>query len=297
MAPRDPGWRALARAITTDARVVRLRRLRGAGATDAFDVTLDQPPWRVVVKLYRDHDDAAPLEWNRLKIAQRVTVPVPEPIAADFDAVWFDKPCVVMSRLPGRPDVTPKHVDSWVEGLAQALADLHQTPLDPTEGAVTGPPWAEMLPPSASELDSLTAAAVRAVTARLPSLTPDRVFTHGDFHPGNVLWHRGRISGLVDWGAEQFGSRWAELAFCRTEVCLLVGPDIADRLADAYSTIVGDGSSELAVYEILYVFLSRQYAAKALDAYREQGHAVNVELSLSRLDEQLRRALQRLDEQ
>ena len=297
MAPRDPGWRALANAITIDARVVRLRRLRGAGATDAFDVTLDQPPWRVVVKLYRDHDNAAPLEWSRLKLAQRVTVPVPEPIAADLDSVWFGKPCVVMSRLPGRPDVTPKHVDSWVEGLAQALGDLHQTPLDGTEGAVTEPPWAEILRPSAGELDSLTAAAVSAVTARLHSLTPEHVFTHGDFHPGNVLWHRGRISGVVDWSAAQLGSRWAELAYCRTEVCLLLGPDIADRLAHAYSEIVGDASSELAVYDVIYVFLSRQYAAKALDAYREQGHAANLELSLARLDEQLRRAMQRLDEQ
>jgi hypothetical protein len=80
-------------------------------------------------------------------------------------------------------------------------------------------------------------------------------------------------------------------------VCLLLGPDIADRLGDTYSTIVGNDSDDLAIYDVMYMFLSRKYAAKALDAYREQGHAANVELSLARLDEQLRRALQRLDEQ
>jgi aminoglycoside phosphotransferase (APT) family kinase protein len=197
----------------------------------------------------------------------------------------------------GHPDVTPKNVDSWVEGLAQALADLHETPLDGAEGAITGPPWAEIWPPVAGEHDSLTAAAVIAVTARLPSLTSEHVFTHGDFHPGNVLWHRGRISGVVDWSAAGLGSRWAELAYCRTEVCLLLGPDIADRLANAYSDIVGDASHELAIYDVMFVFLSRQYAAKALDAYREQGHTVSLELSLARLDEQLRRAMQRVDKQ
>lgn len=41
-----------------------------------------------------------------------------------------------MSRLPGRPDLTPKDVDSWVGALAQALAlaEVHETPLDGAEG-------------------------------------------------------------------------------------------------------------------------------------------------------------------
>ena len=227
--------------------------------TDAYDVTLDRTPHRVVVKIYRDGDDTAPLEWSRLEFAQRVTAPVPRPIAADLDSVWFGRPAVVMSRLPGRPDLTPKDVNSWVGALAQALAELHETPLDGARGAVTRPPQAETWRPPAGEHDRLTAAAVNAVTARLPSLTSDRVFTHGDFHPGNVLWHRGRISGVVDWSAARLDSRWYDLAYCRAAVCLLLGPDIADRLADAYSDIVGGTSDELAVYDLMCVLSGRHY--------------------------------------
>ena len=115
----------------------------------------------------------------------------------------------------------------------------------------------------------------------LPSLTSERVFTHGDFHPGNVLWRLGRISGVVDWSAARLDARWCELAYCRAEVCLLLGPDIADRLADAYSNIVGETSDELPVYDLMCVFSSRYYAAESLDAYREQGHAPNSQLSLA----------------
>src|SRR6478752_1913856 len=141
MALRHLGWKALAEAVAPDARVTRLRRLAGAGMTDAYDVTLDRTPRRVVVKLYRDRDGdgTAPLEWSRLEFAQRVALPVPEPIVADLESVWFGTPTVVMSRLPGRPDLTPKDVDSWVGALAQALAALHETPLDGAEGAVTLP--------------------------------------------------------------------------------------------------------------------------------------------------------------
>src|SRR5947209_6317861 len=117
MSPRHPGWQALAEAVAPGARVTRLRRLAGAGMTDAYDVTLDRAPRRVVVKLYRDGDGTAPLEWSRLGFAQRVALPVPETIVADLEAVWFDSPTVVMSRLPGRPDLMPKDVESSVGAL------------------------------------------------------------------------------------------------------------------------------------------------------------------------------------
>ena len=61
MSPRHPGWKALAEAVAPGARVTRLRRLAGAGMTDAYDVTLDRAPRRVVVKLYPDGDGTAPL--------------------------------------------------------------------------------------------------------------------------------------------------------------------------------------------------------------------------------------------
>jgi aminoglycoside phosphotransferase (APT) family kinase protein len=296
MSRRHSGWKALAEAVAPGARVTRLRRLTGgAGGTDAYDVTLDRAPRRVVVKLYPDGDGSASSEWSRLEFAQRVAAPVPEAIAADLESVWFGRPAVVMSCLPGRPDVTPKDADSWVAGLAQVLSQLHQTALTGIAGVFTPPPPVETWDPPAGEHDALTAAAVSTVTARLPLLSSERVFTHGDFHPGNVLWHRGGISGVVDWSAARLGARWSELAYCRADVCLLLGPDVADRLADAYSAIVGDTSDDLAVYDVMWLFNIRHYAQVALGAYREQGHASNLQLSFAHLDEQLRRVLRRLD--
>ena len=77
-------------------------------------------------------------------------------------------------------------------------------------------------------------------------------------------------------------------------MCLLLGPDVADRLADAYSGIVGATSDDLAVYDLIWAFNMRQHAQTALGAYREQGHVPNHQSSLARLDEQMRRAMHRL---
>jgi aminoglycoside phosphotransferase (APT) family kinase protein len=295
MSRRHPGWKALAEALAPGARVTRLRRLTGGGGgTDAYDVTLDRAPRRVVVKLYPDGDGTASSEWSRLECAQRVAAQVPEPVAADLESVWFGKPVVVMSWLAGRPDVTPKDTDSWVAALAQTLTQIHETVLDGTAGVLTPSPPVETWRPESGEDHPLSAAAVSAVAARLPSLSSERVFAHGDFHPGNVLWQRGRISGVVDWSAARLDARWSELAYCRADVCLLLGPDVADRLADAYSDIVGVTSDDLAVYDVMWLFNIRHYAQLALDAYREQGHASNLQMSLAHLDEQLRRELRRL---
>ena len=295
MSRRHPGWNALAEAVAPGARVTRLRRLTGgAGGTDAFDVTLDRAPRRVVVKLFPDGDSTAASEWARLTFAQRVAAPVPEAIAADLEPVWFGGPAVVMSWLPGRPDVTPTDTDAWVAGLAQTLSQIHETVLDGAAGVLRPSPPVEAWHPDGGDDHPLTAAAVSAVTSRLPSLSSERVFTHGDFHPGNVLWHRGRISGVVDWSAARLDARWSELAYCRADLCLLLGPDVADRLADAYSDIVGVTSDDLAVYDVMWLFNIRHHAQVALGAYREQGHASNLQMSLAHLDEQLRRILRRL---
>jgi aminoglycoside phosphotransferase (APT) family kinase protein len=275
--------------------VTRLRRLAGgAGGTDAFVVTLDRPPGRVVAKLFREGDDTAPSEWSRLRFAQRVTAPVPRTIAADLESLWFGRPAIVMSWLPGHPDVTPKNPDAWVAALADTLSHFHETALDGAEQALPPPTRAETWEPPEGEHDPLTAAAVSVVTARLPSLSSEPVFTHGDFHPGNVLWQGGSITGVVDWSAARLEARWSELAYCRADVCLILGPDVADHLADAYCDIVGGTSDELAVYDLIWLFNIRDNAEVALDAYRGQGHVPDYGLSLSHINEQLRRVLTRL---
>jgi len=272
-----------------------MHRLVGGGSADAYDVTLDRAPGRVVVKVFRDGDDTAAREWSRLEFAQRVTTPVPEPITADLESTWFGRPAIVMSRLAGRPEVAPEDVDSWIGALARALADLHETPLNGAEGLLTQPPIADTWRPPAGRHDSLTSRAVDAVRAHLPSLASEHVFTHGDFNPSNVLWDRGRVSGVVDWSAARLDTRWSELAYCRASVSLLLGPDVADRLTDAYTDIVGHASDEeLAVYDLMSVS-TRHYTRESLDVDGQLGHTPDYEVAVAHLDEYLRRALNRLD--
>ena len=48
-----------------------------------------------------------------------------------------------------------------------------------------------------------------------PILDDDRAFIHRDFYPGNVLWQRKMVSGLVDWEAASVGPHSMDVAHCR----------------------------------------------------------------------------------
>jgi aminoglycoside phosphotransferase (APT) family kinase protein len=63
------------------------------------------------------------------------------------------------------------------------------------------------------------------------------VFIHRDFHPGNVLWTGARPSAIVDWLHGCLGPASVDIAHCRLNLWLDIGPQAADGLLDAYRAI------------------------------------------------------------
>ena len=61
---------------------------------------------------------------------------------------------------------------------------------------------------------------------------------HRDFHPGNVLWRRGRVSGVVDWQGACTGPAAADVAHCRVNL-LTFGTGTAERFTAFWQQAVG----------------------------------------------------------
>jgi aminoglycoside phosphotransferase (APT) family kinase protein len=61
-----------------------------------------------------------------------------------------------------------------------------------------------------------------------PPLVEQRLI-HRDYHPGNVLWRRGRVSGIVDWQSASVGSPEADVAHCRSNLVDHFSIAAADR--------------------------------------------------------------------
>ena len=56
-----------------------------------------------------------------------------------------------------------------------------------------------------------------------------RGLVHRDFHPGNVLWADGAVTGLVDWASAELGHPHADIGHCRWNLARVHGLGVADR--------------------------------------------------------------------
>lgn len=219
--------------------VVRARRMPGASSTAVHLLTLEGGR-NVVLRRYawpgflESEPVAAEREVEVLTFASAHGLPVPDLLAADVtgadigDAV----PAMVMARVPGTAVADPD-----VHRMAEAAARLHDV-----EASALGHGYFRWF-----DGDAWTPENARdtelwqwASSMRARPLPPFRgVLIHRDFHPGNVLWLRGQVSGIVDWANGCRGPAGVDVATCRGELMRIRGRDAADDFAAAYVSITG----------------------------------------------------------
>jgi aminoglycoside phosphotransferase (APT) family kinase protein len=296
MAVDHPGWTAAVAESVPGASVRGVRRIGGGMAAETF--AIDTTDGAVVVKRFgRRRPQAARSEWERLRFAQRVDAPVPRPLALDTEGRWFDLPALAMTRLPGRLNLTPTDVDGWLQRLAYALVAIHDTDTTGAEGPLLRPSWVRAWrPPELRSPSPLTDHTVAAIQRRLPGVSWQPVLIHGDFHPGNTLWRDGQLTGIVDWYESRLGPASFELARCRVDVALLLGPAAADRLTHHYAAIGGAEPADVPVFDLILGLDAVRKQTRMLRGYRQQGVVVDPERFTARATAFLHHALAELGE-
>ena len=188
----------------------------------------DQPPDPGVVE-----NEAAALTL----LASVPGLRAPALVAADPTGSMADVPAVVMRRLPGRDELAPSDIDAFVDGLVVTLRAIHAVGIGPGVLADYRPWGLDRLgdPPPWSRRPAVWRRAFEI--ARHPSPEHPAVLCHRDFHPGNVLWHHGRVSGVVDWTHACRGPAAADVAHCRLNLALLFGPEVADAFGRRYGRL------------------------------------------------------------
>jgi aminoglycoside phosphotransferase (APT) family kinase protein len=193
---------------------------------------------QVVLKRFTDPDwgDAQGIVRNEaaaLAAVEASVVPAPRllgasPEGADTEGV----PSLLMTRAPGRVWLTSHDLDAWIRQLATLLPSLHAGAAD----AWTRQPRdldALTVPASARRPEVWTAAKSVIATARPPG---DAVFVHGDYQHFNVLWSRGRLSALVDWGSSRIAPPDLDVGHCRLNLAVLYSAEVAERFRHVYES-------------------------------------------------------------
>lgn len=269
--------------------VARARRMTGGVSSFVHEVVLADGD-RVVLRRTFDEPglDLGSARAEREVVALgRLTASdlTPRLLAADIGGERCGLPAVLTTRVPGRPWVAPGGlVTAWVDGLAAALRSVPDLAGPASDLSTLAPtePWLDAvdLPPPWTGVPDAWAWALDVARDGLPPGSADRL-VHRDLHPANVLFHRRRLSGIVDWEATCRGPAELDVARCRVQVAFLAGPDAADallaRVADlapaygpAWDAVVAcelsPWTEELLVYNRIGASLTLAGIRSALDA-------------------------------
>jgi aminoglycoside phosphotransferase (APT) family kinase protein len=170
---------------------------------------------------------------------ERCEIPTPQLLAADTTGEQTGTPAIVMTRMPGRLQWSPDDLEPWLHELANVLPRLHETPTAPSDGVQSFQPYQPVSwdPPPWMQNPKLWDRALEVFHG--PRLDSDAVFIHRDYHPGNVLWRRGRVSGVVDWQAASVGPRTVDVVHCRGNLLSRFGAEVADRFLAIWQSLTG----------------------------------------------------------
>jgi hypothetical protein len=230
----------LARSIGATTRDLDIVRMKGSTSSSVFLIQCSQrfKPERFVLRVL-DHQawlaeepDLAAHEAAALEEAQKAGLRAPSLVAYAPDDIGFGAPAVLMSFVEGHIDLRPSDFQGWLDGLASELASIHRRTANALWRYHSWVDNVELTPPAWTTIPRMWEHAIALVRSPEPDAHP--VFIHRDYHPTNVLWHKGAVTGVVDWINACQDSAGVAVAHCRTNLAMMFGPATADRFLQTY---------------------------------------------------------------
>jgi aminoglycoside phosphotransferase (APT) family kinase protein len=181
-------------------------------------------------------------------VAASLPIPVPVPLRAGQPGRGYPWRWSVLPWLTGTTadECNPHSDQAGVFG--NFLAALHRpAPADAPRNPLRGVPLRDRMNEILAERISRVATNTSLLTPRVMAIWNEALATpidvldtwiHGDPHPGNVLVHDGRISGVIDWGDMAAGDRATDLA----SIWMMFEDIEARRTAAAHCGAVSDAT-------------------------------------------------------
>jgi aminoglycoside phosphotransferase (APT) family kinase protein len=172
-------------------------------------------------------------EMAALKVAAQGQTKAPKFIAYEPDASRYGYALLMMEALEGEVILQPSDMADWLKQSAESLAAIHQidAPNFPWRyfpyfdlASCSIPKWAAKPQNWQKALEIL----------RSPEPHSPSCFIHRDYHPANILWQNGKLSGVVDWPSACIGTAGLDVAHMRVNLVSLYDYRVADAFLAAY---------------------------------------------------------------
>ena len=186
-------------------------------------------------------------EWEGLpRISPNLTFPVPVPRRLGEPGNGYPWRWSVVPWISGERAFEAPLTEAGARDLGLAIAQIQLTyaadaPVNPYRSG-TLEDVAELFDArvgaavAAGDLSAGQGDGLRAIfEAGAATPEPSRTWGHLDLHGANILTHRGRLAGILDWGDAASADPATDLG----QACVLVGRDKVDALLGAYGTADG----------------------------------------------------------
>ena len=222
--------------------LVNFKRLEGGVSSDVFQIEIELD--KTLKKLVLRSEGGPPAEntikteFELLKILHETEIPCAEPLFLDTSCKILDKNFMLMSQLEGSIDIPDRENLSSIKEMARNLRCIHETntsflpnlPLriDPLEDLFDYLPHGK----NGDKLKKFLS------TKNNTEYKGTRVFLHGDYWPGNILWKQKKITGIVDWEYAAIGDPFSDLAVTSLELRYEYGVKGMEELLEIYSSFL-----------------------------------------------------------
>jgi hypothetical protein len=225
--------------------VVDVVSMRGGASASMHRVSVRDAQGRVrevVLRRYlrpeqqAEQPSCALIEANALTHVASASFLTPELLGVDAAGATAGAPAVLMSRLDGQPRWEGKR-RHWPGELVELAMAIHDLPV-PDPGVVRDfALYAQRsyAPPRWASDPTVWERAAEIFHGPVPG--PRRLI-HRDFYPGNVLWRRSHLAGVVDWESASVGPPAFDVAHCRLNF-FYATPDLAEHLLLAWEQATG----------------------------------------------------------
>jgi aminoglycoside phosphotransferase (APT) family kinase protein len=258
---------ALLEKIAPDSHLLTVELLPGSFSNHTHLVEAHLPNREIlkcVVRRYQifgnyDRGEKARREFKAFELMNRSGIPSPEPLLLDDTGALLGVPGIVTRFVPGKLwlDAPPDPLE-WARKLAVMLARIHSIQLDEASrcfllDANAEATWflnQEVAPAYMQSYPGGTDLwlAVRDLFPNLRPVPPTLV--HIDYWSGNILWHEGEISAVLDWEEAACGDPIIDVAYARLNMTLMGLPDAANEFLRIYEAETERPAENLGFWEL-----------------------------------------------
>jgi len=195
----------------------------------------------VVRRAGRGLPHSVQVEYECLRLAWARGLAVPQPYGADLSGRVFPEAYGVTAYVEGRVEFDSADRRAYARQMGEHLAKIHALGGEAAALDCLGQPTTDFeVAFGAGQHDPFwqeerLRAVLRPVWP-LPAANPAALL-HGDYWPGNLLWHDGRLAAVVDWEDALLGDPLLDAGISRLDLAWILGWEAAESFWVAYRAV------------------------------------------------------------